>query len=255
MPDLKPSGYQAPEHLLKDKVILVTGASDGIGKAAAIAYAKYGATVILLGRSIPKLEAVYDEIEQAGFNKPAIYPLDLAVAAEHDYQELANILQREFGKLDGLLHNAGILGQLTPIEQYPAELWQKVMQVNVDSAFMLTQATLPLLHNADNASLIFTSSSVGRKGHAYWGAYSVSKFAVEGLMQVLAEELDNTSNIRVNSINPGATRTTMRSSAFPAENPETLHRPEEIIAAYLYLMGKDSIGTHGQSIDAQTPQQ
>ena len=255
MPDLKPSEYQAPEHLLKDKVILVTGASDGIGKAAAIAYAKYGATVILLGRSIPKLEAVYDEIEQAGFNKPAIYPLDLAVAAEHDYQELANILQREFGKLDGLLHNAGILGQLTPIEQYPAELWQKVMQVNVDSAFMLTQATLPLLHNADNASLIFTSSSVGRKGRAYWGAYSVSKFAVEGLMQVLAEELDNTSNIRVNSINPGATRTTMRSSAFPAENPETLHRPEEIIAAYLYLMGKDSIGTHGQSIDAQTPQQ
>ena len=253
MPDLKPCEYQAPDNLLKDKVVLVTGASDGIGKASAIAYAKHGATVVLLGRSVPKLEAVYDEIEQAGFNKPAIYPLDLAVAAEHDYQELANILHREFGKLDGLLHNAGILGELTPIEQYPAELWQKVMQVNVDSAFMLTQTTLPLLRNADNASLIFTSSSVGRKGRAYWGAYSVSKFAVEGLMQVLAEELENTSKVRVNSINPGATRTAMRSSAFPAENPESLCLPEEILAAYLYLMGDDSIGTHGQSIDAQAP--
>ena len=253
MPEIKPFEYQAPEHLLKDKVILVTGASDGIGKAAAITYAKYGATVILLGRSIPKLEAVYDEIEQAGYNKPAIYPLDLAVAAEHDYQELANILHREFGKLDGLLHNASILGNLTPIEQYPVDSWHKVMQVNVDSAFMLTQTTLPLLQNADQASLLFTTSSVGRKGRAYWGAYSVSKFAVEGLMQVLAEELENTSNIRVNCVNPGATRTAMRASAFPAENPDTLRRPDEILAAYLYLMGDDSINTHGQSIDAQQP--
>lgn len=251
MPDFKPCEYKAPNNLLDDKVILVTGASDGIGKAASIAYAEKGATVILLGRTIHKLEAVYDEIEQRGFNKPAIYPMDLAAAAEHDYQELGNILQREFGKLDGLLHNAGILGELTPIAQYPMETWHKVMQVNVDSAFMLTQATLPLMQNAQNASIVFTSSSVGRKGRAYWGAYSVSKFAVEGLMQVLAEELENTSNIRVNAINPGATRTAMRASAFPAENPETLRRPEDILAAYFYLMGDDSVGIHGQSIDAQ----
>ncbi|MBV1870550.1 MAG: YciK family oxidoreductase [Gammaproteobacteria bacterium] len=251
MPELNPSDYQAPKHSLNEKVILVTGASDGIGKAAAIEFAKHGATIILLGRSVPKLETVYDEIENLGYNKPAIYPLDLAVAAEHDYQELANILHREFGKLDGLLHNASILGDLTPIEQYPVDTWNKVMQVNMDSAFMLTQATLPLLHNADLASLVFTSSGVGRKGRAYWGAYSVSKFAIEGFMQVLAEELENTSKVRVNCINPGATRTAMRSAAFPAENPEDLRRPDEILAAYLYLMGNDSFKINGQSIDAQ----
>lgn len=250
---IKPYLYEAPHNLLKDKVILVTGAGEGIGKAAAIAYASHGATVILLGRTVSKLEQVYDEIEQADLCSPAIYPLDLASADESDYQELAQILHREFGRLDGLLHNAALLGPLSPIESYPTASWRKVMKVNVDAPFMLTQAVLPLLRQSEFGSLIFTTSGVGHQGRAYWGAYSVSKFATEGLMQVLADELENTTTVRVNCINPGATRTAMRQSAFPAENPETLCRPEEITAAYLYLMGSDSIGMHGQIIDAQEP--
>lgn len=252
MNPIKAYAYQAPIDLLKDKVILVTGAGDGIGKAVAKAYAKHGATVVLLGRTVSKLEQSYDEIEQLGSN-PAIYPLDLASADENDYQELANILEREFGQLDGLLHNAALLGPLSPIESYPAANWHKVMKVNVDAAFMLTRATLPLLRQSESSSLVFTTSGVGHRGRAYWGAYSVSKFATEGLMQVLADELENTSSVRVNCINPGATRTAMRQSAFPAENPESLCRPEEITAAYLYLMGEDSLGVHGQIIDAQAP--
>ena len=244
--------YNPNKDLLKNKVILVTGAGDGIGKAVAIAYAAHGATVILLGRTISKLEQVYDTIEAAGYNKPAIYPLDLAGATPHDYDQLAGILDQEFGRLDGLLHNAGILGNLTPIELYPYETWQRVMQVNVNGPFLLTQAVLPLLQKADKASLVFTSSSVGRKGRAYWGGYAVSKFAIEGMMQVLAEECENTSNIRVNSINPGATRTAMRTSAYPAEKPDTLRHPEEIVAAYLYLMGSDSLNDNGQAFNAQT---
>ncbi|HEX4974987.1 MAG TPA: YciK family oxidoreductase [Pseudomonadales bacterium] len=245
--------YQAPVDLLKDKVILVTGAGDGIGKAVASAYAQHGATVILLGRTVAKLEQTYDDIEKLGRGSPAIYPLDLASADESDYQELANILEREFGQLDGLLHNAALLGTLSPIESYPAATWHKVMKVNVDAGFMLTRATLPLLRQSESSSLVFTTSGVGHRGRAYWGAYSVSKFATEGLMQVLADELENTSSVRVNCINPGATRTAMRQSAFPAENPDSLCRPEEITAAYLYLMGEDSIGVHGQIIDAQAP--
>ena len=247
--------YNAAEDLLKDKVILVTGAGDGIGKAVAMAYAAHGATVILLGRTISKLEQIYDAIEAAGYNKPAIYPLDLAGAAPHDFEQLADILDQEFGRLDGLLHNAGILGDLTPMELYPYETWQRIMQTHVNGPFLLTQAVLPLLQKADNASLIFTSSGVGRKARAYWGGYAVSKFAVEGMMQVLAEECENTSNIRVNSINPGATRTTMRASAYPAEKPDTLRHPEEIVATYLYLMGNDSLNINGQAFDAQTPRQ
>lgn len=243
--------YQAPEQLLADRVILVTGAGDGIGRAAAKTYAAHGATVILLGRTLEKLESLYDEIEAAGYPQPAIVPMNLESATEHEYTELANSLEDEFGRLDGLLHNASLLGVRTPLESYDPVIWDQVMRVNATAPFMLTQALLPLLQEAPKASIIFTSSSVGRKGRAYWGAYSVSKFATEGLMQVLADELDTTSQVRVNCINPGATRTNMRAHAYPAEPPQTNPAPEEIMPLYLYLMGDDSIGTNGQSLDAQ----
>jgi NAD(P)-dependent dehydrogenase (short-subunit alcohol dehydrogenase family) len=243
--------YQAPENLLEGRVILVTGAGDGIGRAAALTYAKHGATVVLVGKTTEKLEKVYDEIEASGGAQPAIVPLNLETATEHDYIEITNILENEFGKIDGVLHNAGIIGVRTPIESYDPIIWQQVMQVNVNAAFLLTQTLMPLLHRSEDASIIFTSSGVGRKGKAYWGAYAVSKFATEGMMQILADELDTTTNIRVNCINPGATRTQMRAFAYPAENPDSNPSPEEIMPLYLYLMGKDSHEINGQSLDAQ----
>lgn len=243
--------YQAPADLLKDRVILVTGAGSGIGRAAAHAYAAHGATVVLLGRTLERLEKVYDELEAAGAAQPAIVPLNLETAAEHDYIDLSNQLQDTFGKLDGILHNAGILGPITPIENYDPIIWQKVMQVNLNAPFLLTQTLLPLLRMSDQASVIFTSSGVGRKGRAHWGAYAVSKFGTEGLTQVLADELENISSIRINCINPGATRTEMRAYAYPAEDPYKNPAPEEIMPLYLYLMGTDSSSVNGQSLDAQ----
>tara|TARA_R110001606_G_scaffold382197_2_gene543843 strand:+ start:380 stop:1117 length:738 start_codon:yes stop_codon:yes gene_type:complete len=242
--------YVAPAELLKGKTILVTGAGDGIGKAAALSFAKHGATVILLGRTTSKLETLYDEITSAGYPEPIIHPMDLQHASEEDYKVLGNSIVEQFDCLDGLLHNAAVLGPRAPIEFYPHEAWMKVMQINVNAAYALSRALLPALQAAPNASVVFTSSSVGRKGRAYWGAYSVSKFAVEGLMQVLADELRQTSKVRVNSIDPGATRTSMRKDAYPAENPENLPSPEDKLPLYLYLMGNDSIGITGEALKA-----
>ncbi|MBE9396515.1 YciK family oxidoreductase [Pontibacterium sp. N1Y112] len=243
--------YQAPEQLLAGRIILVTGAGDGIGRAAAKSYAAHGATVVLLGRTLDKLESLYDEIEAAGYPQPAIVPLNLESATEHEYMELANTLEQEFGRLDGLLNNASSLGVRTAIENYDPSIWNQVMQVNVNASFMLTQALLPLLHESSDASIVFTSSGVGRKGRAYWGAYAVSKFATEGFMEVLADELENTSPIRVNCINPGATRTQMRVTAYPGEPPQTNPAPADIMPVYLYLMGADSKEINGQSLNAQ----
>lgn len=243
--------YNAPNNLLENRIILVTGAGDGIGRAAALTYAAHGATVILVGKTTEKLEKVYDEIEAAGGPKPAIVPLNLETATEHDYIDLTNILDNEFGHIDGLLHNASLLGVRTSIESYDPIIWQQVMQVNINAPFILTQTLMPLLHRSENASVIFTSSGVGRKGRAYWGAYSVSKFATEGLMQVMADEVENTANIRVNCINPGATRTKMRAYAYPGEQPESNPEPANIMPLYLYLMGNDSNEVNGQSLNAQ----
>lgn len=248
---MDPQNYNAPDNLLKERVIAVTGAGDGIGAVAAKTFAAHGATVILMGRTVPKLEQVYDAIEASGGPQPAIYPICLEGASETDYEEMHDRLQENFGKLDGLLHNAGELGQRTPIANYKLSTWQKVMQVNVTAEFMLTKALLPLLEKSDSASLIFTTSGVGRVGKPFWGAYAVSKFATEGMSQVLANELETVSNIRVNCINPGATRTRMRAAAYPAEDPSTIRTPEEIMPLYLYLMGADSEGITGKSLDAQ----
>jgi len=243
--------YTPPPTLLTERIILITGAGDGIGRAAAKTFAAHGATIILLGRTTRKLETVYDEIVQAGHPQPAIYPLNLEGASPKDYENLANTLENEFGHLDGLLHNASVLGTLTPIEYYEVNTWYQVMQVNLHAPFLLTQACLALLKRSQDASIIFTSSSVGRQGRAYWGAYAVAKFATEGLMQILADELETNTSIRVNSINPGATRTTLRATAYPGEDPTTLPLPEAIMPIYLYLMGPDSRAVNGQALNAQ----
>lgn len=244
--------YQAPADLLKDRIIMVTGAGSGIGRTAAKTYAAHGATVILVGRTVSKLETVYDEIEAAGHPKPAIVPLNFEGAAVKEYEELAMTIEENFDRLDGVLHNAAILGTRSPVELYDPEIWSKVMHVNATAPFLLSRAMIPLLRKSKDASMIFTSSGVGRKAKAYWGAYAVSKFAIEGLSQLLAEELDDDRhNVRVNSLNPGATRTNMRATAYPAENPQQNPTPEDLMPVYLYLMGPDSSEVNGQQIDAQ----
>lgn len=242
--------YTAPAGLLNGRKILITGAGRGIGAQAARTYAAYGATVLLLGKTEKHLNAVYDEIVAAGHPEPVVIPLDLEKASPEAYTELAAMVEAELGHLDGLLHNASILGPRTPLEQLAGEHFAKVMQINVNAMFMLNSAMLPLLRLSADASVIFTSSSVGRQGRAYWGAYAVSKFATEGLMQVMADEMDDTP-IRANSLNPGATRTDMRAHAYPGENPDNNPTPAEIMPLYLYLMGPDSTGVTGQAFNAQ----
>ena len=248
---IEPRDYEYSPDLLRDRIVLITGASDGIGRALALEAANLGAQVILHGRNAAKLEKVYDDIEAIdGAPRPSIAVMDLATADSAAYQSLADSLAAEFGRLDGLVLNASILGDRFSIEQYDPALWQQVMHVNVTSAFVLAQVCLPLLHESDDASIIFTSSGVGRKGRAFWGAYAVSKFATEGLSQVLADE-HRQGPLRVNCINPGATRTGMRLAAFPAEDREALKTPEDILPAYIYLLGPDSKGITGESFDAQ----
>ncbi|MCG3724654.1 YciK family oxidoreductase [Vibrio cincinnatiensis] len=242
--------YSVSVDTLKNKVILVTGAGDGIGKQAALTYAAHGATVILLGRTVKKLEKTYDEIEAAGYPQAAIVPLDMLGATKQHYLDMAKTIEGQFGRLDGVLHSAGLLGVLSPFDQIGEDTFNEVMQVNVKAQFMLTQAILPLLKKTENARLIFTSSTVGHSGRAFWGTYAISKFATEGMMQVLADELSETT-IRVNAINPGATRTGMRAKAYPAEDVNQLKTPEEIMPLYLYLMAPESQSVHGQCIDAQ----
>ncbi len=243
--------YQAEQNSLNDRIIMVTGAGSGIGKTAAVTYAAAGATVILAGRTVEKLELVYDQIIQAGGKEPLIYPVDFEGATEDDFNELANQIDQQFGRLDGLLLNAGILGPRTPLSKYRQDVWDKVLKVNVSSQHLLTKALMPILEASENASVIFTTSGVGRVGRAFWGAYAASKFAIEGIVQVWAAENEGLNSVRINCINPGATSTQMRATAFPAENPESIASPADIMPAYLYLMGPDSKEINGQSIDAQ----
>jgi NAD(P)-dependent dehydrogenase (short-subunit alcohol dehydrogenase family) len=236
---------------LAERVILVTGATGGLGGALARDCARLGARVILSGRSVRKLEQVYDTIAAESRTLPFIAPLDLERADSTAYSELASAVHKEFGRLDGLAHVGGLLGERSPIEHYDVVTWVRVMHVNVNAAFILTQALLPLLRASPDASVVFTTSSVSIRGRAYWGAYAVSKFAVEGLMQVLADETDTTTAVRVNSVNPGRMRTAMRAAAYPGEDPESVPTPDVALATYAYLLGPESRGVTGQRFDAQ----
>jgi len=242
--------YMPAADLLASRKILITGAGDGIGRAAALACAQHGASVILLGRTVKKLEKVYDEIERQGWPPAAILPLDLATATSSHYEQLARTIEKEFGHLDGLLHNAADTGTLTPMEHYTPEMWFRVMQVNLNAAWLLTRACLPLMQQSKDASIVFTTADVGRRGRAYWGAYGVSCFGLEGMMQILADELASSGNLRVNSLDPGAVRTGLRSRLYPGEDRNALPAPENIMPAYLYLLGPDSHGENGRAFSA-----
>ncbi|HEU0224100.1 MAG TPA: YciK family oxidoreductase [Steroidobacteraceae bacterium] len=244
MPDPAPGSHAG-------RVILVTGAGEGIGQALALALARQGATVALLGRTQRKLERSYDRIVADGGPTPALLPFNLETAAAPEYDALHDALEREFGRLDGLAHVAGILGALSPIEHYDVPTWCKVLHVNLTAPFILTRTLLPLLKRSADASIVFTSSNLVREGRAYWGAYCASKWGAEGLMQVLAQESEQ-SRIRVNSVNPGRVRTAMRRQAYPAEDPARLPEPVAVVGPFVYLLGPASRGVNGKSFDCQT---
>lgn len=244
------SDYKITKGELTDKVILVTGANQGFGKAMSLDLAKAGATVIMLGRDLGGLEAVYDKVVDLGYQEPILYPLDLAGATPEHYQQLQTSLLEQFGALDGLVHNASVLGVMMPIEQYDIKSWYLTMQINVNAAFMLTQFLIPLLHKSADARVLFLSSSVGRVAQAYWGAYGVSKFAIEGLSKTLSEELEKT-NIQVNSLNPGRMKTQMRRAAYPAENADKNPLPETKSPAIVYLMSTKTKHLNGEQLTLQ----
>ncbi|SHN90925.1 YciK family oxidoreductase [bacterium endosymbiont of Bathymodiolus sp. 5 South] len=241
------TNYQITKDELKDKTILVTGANRGFGRAMTLDLAKAGASVIMLGRDLGSLEGVYDEVVDAKYQEPILYPFDLEGATPEHYEQLQKSILDNFGHLDGLIHNASIIGTMMPIEQYDIKLWYSTMQINLNAPFMLTQFLIPALNQSDDARVLFLSSSVGRSARAYWGAYGVSKFAIEGLSKTLSEELEKT-NIKVNSLDPGRMKTEMRRAAYPAENADKNPLPEDKSPAIVYLMSEKSNKLNGEQI-------
>lgn len=242
-----PKNYKVKQNELNSKVILVTGANKGFGLSISMDLAKAGATVIMLGRDLSSLEYAYDAVVDAGYMEPILYPLDLEGASPENYQELQDNIIEKFNRLDGLIHNAAILGTQMPIDQYDIKLWYSTLQINLSAPFMLTQFLIPALKKSDDARILFLSSSVGRKARAYWGAYSVSKFGLEGLAMTLSEELEKTK-IKVNTINPGKMRTEMRRTAYPAEDASTLPKPEEKSSVIVYLLSKEAERINGEQL-------
>ena len=232
---------------LSGKVALITGGSRGIGKAIAAAYAREGARVFICARNETDIERAVEEIrEQNG----EIYGRAGDIGELNDARRIVGAALERFGSIEVLVNNASLLGPRVPLADYPFASWQEVMRVNLDGLFLMTREVLKAMIPRRRGSIINVTSGVGRVGKARWGAYSPSKFALEGFTQMLAEEVQD-SGIRVNSLNPGATRTSMRAAAYPAEDPLTLPRPEEIMRAFLYLASDESIGVTGKSFNAQ----
>jgi len=242
-----PVNYKVKEGELEGKVVLVTGANRGFGLAITMDLAKAGATVVMLGRDLGSLEYAYDAVVDAGYKEPILYPLDLEGATPENYQELQDNILDKFKKLDGLIHNAAILGTQMPIDQYDIKLWYSTLQINLSAPFMLTQFLIPALMKSDDARILFLSSTVGRKARAYWGAYSVSKFGIEGFAKTLSEELEKTQ-ITVNTINPGKIRTEMRRTAYPAEDASTVPKPEEKSSVIVYLLSNEGSKINGEQL-------
>ena len=246
-----PAQFTPDADLLSGRVVLITGAGSGLGRALAIECERAGASVVLSGRNGAKLERVYDEIEALGRPQPAIATLDLAAATAVDYDQLAKTIGSEFGKLDGVVHCAGLLGDRTPLEQYDVPTWCRVLHVNLTAPFILTQVLLPNLRKSADASVIFVSSGVVTNQRPFWGAYAVAKSGLESVRSMWSQELEGEPNIRVNSVNPGRMRTAMRAAAYPAEDPNTVPAPASVSGVFLYLLSAKSRGIHGQYIEAQ----
>jgi NAD(P)-dependent dehydrogenase (short-subunit alcohol dehydrogenase family) len=252
MTPLELQHYRPAPGAFAGRVMLVTGASGSIGSALALACARAGATVVLAGRNVRKLEKVYDTIVAGDAPRPSIAPMDFEKADAGAYDALAESIGKEFGRLDGLAHVGALLGDRSPVLHYDVPTWLKVMHVNVNAPFILTKTLLPLLLLAPDPAVVFTTSGVTSKGRAaYWGAYAVSKYADEGLAQVLADELATERPVRVNSVNPGPVRSPMRAAAYPGEDPLKLKTAEDVLGPFLFLLGSDSRGVTGQRFNAQ----
>jgi NAD(P)-dependent dehydrogenase (short-subunit alcohol dehydrogenase family) len=236
--------------ILKDKVIFLTGAAGALGRVAATALARHGATIVLSDKDLAPLEAVYDQIIEGNGPQPAIYPMDLARATAQDYEEMARVIEREFGVLDGLLHNAASFAVLGPISNIDPEDWARVINVNLSACFLLTRALIGLLDNSTDGSIVFTSDSSARTGSAYWGCYGVSKIAMEGFAAIVADEMEAAGRVRVNTLIPGPVASPLRNKAFPAEDPGRQLSAESLERLYIYLFGPASRGQHGQTFHA-----
>ncbi|MGD2137334.1 MAG: YciK family oxidoreductase [Gammaproteobacteria bacterium] len=240
------ANWSPPADLLHDRSILVTGAANGIGRSLATALAAHGANTILLDRDVKGLERTSDQITAAGNAEPGLAPMDLTGATANDYRALAVTIAREYRRLDGLVHNAAMLGALVPLAHFEDDLWLQALQVNLNAPCQLTLACLHLLEKSPDASIVFTADAVGRRGRAYWGAYGVAKAGLEGFMQILADELEANTTVRVNSLDPGPVLTGLRRLAYPGEDAATLNSPEDVVKPFLYLLGPDSRGITGQ---------
>lgn len=237
---------------LKDHVILITGAAGGLGSTAALALAEQGASIILLDKKIPALESVYDQIKALDAPEPAIYPFDLVGANEDQYQQLASTIEQKYGCLHGLLHSAVDSGISGPVTCIKTLTWTQTLNLNLNAPFLLTRVLLPLLQKSAHASIVFTSDSTVRTGKAYSGAYGVSKIALEGFAKILADELESSNKIRVNTLIPGPVDSPLRKRTFPAENKQNLPEMRSLDALYVYLFGSQSIGFTAQSVNAST---
>jgi NAD(P)-dependent dehydrogenase (short-subunit alcohol dehydrogenase family) len=246
MPDLK--NYHSRADLLKDRVVLVTGATRGIGRVAALTFAAHGATVVLHGRDVAALENVYDEIEARGYAQPAAIPLDLDKATTRDYDALAYAIESQLGRLDGILHNASHVEKLSPLEQQSADEWNRMLRINLIAPFALTQACMRLLKPSADASVIFTLESHGHAPAAFWGGYAVSKAGVEALMKIQAAEWQDSPNLRANAVIPGPVASPSRAKTHPGEVAASQRQPEKLMPVYLYLMGPDSREVSGTVI-------
>jgi NAD(P)-dependent dehydrogenase (short-subunit alcohol dehydrogenase family) len=244
--------YLPPHDLLADRVILVTGASSGLGRAAALAFARHGATVALLARDEAKLEAVYDEIVAAGGAEPAMFPFDLAVADDRGLETVAGTIAHHLKRLDGVLHSAHKFYTLSPLELETLEQWQTLMRVNLIAPFALTRACLPLLRQSPDASVVFTGETHGHLPSAYWGGYAVAKSGLETLTRIWADELGEEENLRINTLIPGQVATTLRARTHPGLDPDTMPSANDLMPWYLYLMGADSRAVRGQIVECQT---
>jgi NAD(P)-dependent dehydrogenase (short-subunit alcohol dehydrogenase family) len=237
---------------LEKHVILITGAGGGLGSVAALTLAQAGAHIILLDKSIPKLEAVYDSIVATGAPEPMLYPFDLAGATENDYQDLADRIDTHYGSLQGVLHCAVDFTAFTPVALISTKEWGHTLNVNLNAPFLLTRVLLPVLQKSKQASIVFTSDSAVRAAHAYTGAYGVSKIALEAFAKTLAEELESSNIIRVNTLIPGPVDSPLRKRAYPGEDKSKLPTLASLAPVYLYLFGSESVGISGQTIDART---
>jgi NAD(P)-dependent dehydrogenase (short-subunit alcohol dehydrogenase family) len=238
---------------LKDRVIFVTGAGQGLGRQAALAFAKHGATVVLAGRKQKKLEVVYDEIVAAGLPEPLIFPLDLEKTSEDDFEAMAEGIYRQLGRLDGILHNAVHFDRLGPLEIHTAKEFERMFKVNVIAPFALTKACLPLLKKSQDASVVFVSSSSAREASAYWGAHGVSKKAMEHMMQTWSKELEQFPQLRMNVVVPGAIQSPQRKKSHPGEVHAALPLADNLMDLYVYLMSSAGRDQHGHIFSTCQP--